>query len=71
MDQRGDCLDAIDPQHSAVQTPLGVLYFKLIEVAQMKVGMSGWGWGHPSAQHPAESEIPEESPLPVTAPTAF
>lgn len=47
MDQREGCPDAIDPQHSAVQTPLGVFYFKQIEVGPAESRDAWLGVGGP------------------------
>lgn len=67
VDQIAGCPDATDHQHSAAHTPLGVHHFQ-----QREVSPAAGGWGGPErALHPAESEIPGESPLPVTAPTAL
>lgn len=51
---------------------LGVHQFKQTEMCPAEGGVFRWGmgWGDQNAVHLAESEIPWESPLPVTAATA-
>lgn len=74
IDQTGDCPDAIDPLHSAAQTPLGVHYFKQTEVCPAECGDAWLGVGGPECttsswewnswrKHPQHSE-------PACSPTA-